>query len=127
MYKRVAGVESDSQLKDVANELKDRYGAAPSAVRNLLAYAALKLQAMHVGATAIERKREIVNIKFSQTATIDLSKLARFVASQPKAQFTPDGTLKFTIKFASAEGILETLRDLLQELEAQEAPATSAP
>ncbi len=122
MYKRVAGVENDSQLKDVANELKDRYGVPPSAVRNLLAYAALKLQAMHVGATAIERKREIVNIKFGQTATIDPGKLARFVASQSKAQFTPDGTLKFTIKFASAEGILETLRDLLQELEAQEAP-----
>jgi hypothetical protein len=42
------------------------------------------------------------------------------VASQPKAQFTPDGTLKFTIKIASAESILETLRDLLEELQAQE-------
>jgi hypothetical protein len=58
-------------------------------------YAALKLQML--GATAIERKREL-NIKFS-----------------------PNATLKFTIKIASAEGILETLRDLLEELEAQEA------
>jgi transcription-repair coupling factor (superfamily II helicase) len=124
MYKRVAGVETGSQLKDVSGELTDRYGPPPSAVRNLLAYAALKLQSMRVGATAIERKREIVNIKFSQTATIDPGKLARFVASQPKAQFTPDGTLKFTIKIASAEAILETLRDLLEELQAQEAAVT---
>jgi len=123
MYKRVAGVETDSQLRDVTAELTDRYGPPPSAVRNLLAYAALKLQAMQVGATAIERKRELVNIKFSQTAAIDPGKLARFVASQRKAQFTPDGTLKFTIKIASAESILETLRDLLEELEMQEAPA----
>ncbi|MGA7684457.1 MAG: transcription-repair coupling factor [Terriglobales bacterium] len=123
MYKRIAGVETESQLKDVSNELIDRYGAPPSAVRNLLAYAALKLQSMRVGATAIERKREIVNIKFAPTATIDPGKLARFVASQPKAQFTPDGTLKFTIKITSAEGILETLRDLLEELQAQEAVA----
>jgi transcription-repair coupling factor (superfamily II helicase) len=126
MYKRIAGVETDSQLRDVSAELTDRYGPPPSAVRNLLAYATLKLQSMRVGATAIERKREIVNIKFSQTATIDPGKLARFVASQPKAQFTPDGTLKFTIKIASAEGILETLRDLLEELEAQEAPAPTS-
>jgi transcription-repair coupling factor (superfamily II helicase) len=124
MYKRIAGVETESQLKDVSSELTDRYGAPPTAVRNLLAYATLKLQSMRVGATAIERKREIVNIKFAQTATIDPGKLARFVASQPKAQFTPDGTLKFTIKIASAESILETLRDLLEELQAQEAPAT---
>jgi len=126
MYKRVAGVETESQLHDVHSELIDRYGEPPSGVRNLLAYAALKLQAMRVGATTIERKREIVNIKFNQTAAIDPGKLARFVATQPKAQFTPDGTLKFTIKIASAEAILETLRDLLEELEAQEAPAPAS-
>lgn len=121
MYKRIAGVETESQLKDVRSELTDRYGEPPNAVRNLLSYATLKLQAMRVGATAIERKRELVNIKFSQKASIDPGKLARFVASQQKTQFTPDGTLKFSIKIASSEGILQTLRDLLEELEAQEA------
>jgi transcription-repair coupling factor (superfamily II helicase) len=120
MYKRVAGVETESQLHDVRAELIDRYGETPRAVRNLLEYAALKLQAMRVGANAIERKREFVNIKFSQTAAIDPGKLARFVASQRGTQFTPDGTLKFSIKIDSAEGILQTLRDLLEELEARE-------
>ncbi|MGA3091847.1 MAG: transcription-repair coupling factor [Terriglobales bacterium] len=123
MYKRVAGVETESQLHDVRSELIDRYGEIPGAVRNLLEYAALKLQAMRVGATAIERKREFVNIKFSANAAIDPGKLARFVASQRGSQFTPDGTLKFSIKIDSAAGILQTLRDLLEELQAQEAPA----
>ncbi|MGB9085632.1 MAG: transcription-repair coupling factor [Terriglobales bacterium] len=123
-YKRVAGVETESQLHDVRSELIDRYGETPRAVRNLLEYAALKLQAMRVGANAIERKREFVSIKFSQTAAIDAEKLARFVASQKGTQFTPDGTLKFTIKIDSAEGILQTLRDLLEELEAREIPAS---
>jgi transcription-repair coupling factor (superfamily II helicase) len=123
MYKRVAGVETESQLKDVASELKDRYGDPPRAVRNLLDYAVLKLQGLRVGATVIERKREVVNIKFRQNAAIDPGKLARFVASQRGARFTPDGTLKFSVRPNSAEGILQTLRDLLEELEAQEAPA----
>jgi transcription-repair coupling factor (superfamily II helicase) len=70
MYKRVAGVETESQLHDVRAELIDRYGETPRAVRNLLDYAALKLQAMRVGANAIERKREFVSIKFSQTARL---------------------------------------------------------
>src|SRR5246127_1743551 len=123
MYKRVAGVETESQLNDVRSELIDRYGETPTAVRNLLAYAALKLQSMRVGAAAIERKREFVNIKFRQNASIDPGKLARFVASQRGTQFTPDGTLKFSIKIDSAGGILQTLRDLLEELEGQAAPA----
>ncbi len=120
MYKRVAGVETESQLHDVRSELIDRYGETPRAVRNLLEYATLKLQALRVGATAIERKREFVSIKFSQTAAIDAEKLARFVASQRGTQFTPDGTLKFSIKIDSAEGILQTLRDLLEELGTRE-------
>jgi transcription-repair coupling factor (superfamily II helicase) len=120
MYKRVAGVETESQLNDVRSELIDRYGETPTAVRNLLDYARLKLQAMRVGANAIERKREFVNIKFSAQAAIDPGKLARFVASQRGTQFTPDGTLKFSIKIDSAGGILQTLRDLLEELEARE-------
>jgi transcription-repair coupling factor (superfamily II helicase) len=126
MYKRIAGVETESQLHDVRGELIDRYGEPPVEVRNLLAYASLKLQAVRVGANSIERKRELVNIKFSQAAVIDPGKLARFVASQPKAQFAPDGTLKFSIKITSPEGILQTLRDLLEELEAREVPTPAS-
>src|ERR1039457_1331438 len=120
MYKRVAGVETESQLHDVRSELIDRYGPPPPPVRNLLDYASLKLLCMRVGANAIERKREFVNIKFSANAAIDPGKLARFVASQRGTQFTPDGTLKFSIKIDSAGGILQTLRDLLEELAAHE-------
>jgi transcription-repair coupling factor (superfamily II helicase) len=125
MYKRVAGVETESQLKDVASELKDRYGDPPLAVQNLLNYAVLKLQGLRVGATAIERKRDLVNIKFRQNAAIDPGKLARFVASQRGSQFTTDGTLKFSIRAGAPDAVLQTLRDLLEELAAQEAPAAA--
>ena len=123
MYKRVAGVETDSQLRDVSNEMTDRYGKPPQAVRNLLEYATLKLAAIQAGAVAIERKRDLVNIKFRQNAAIDPGKLARFVASQRGSQFLPDGTLKFSVKATGVDAILQTLRDLLEELAVREAPA----
>src|SRR5262249_6498960 len=125
MYKRVAGVETESQLRDVSTELTDRYGKPPLPVRNLLEYATLKLAAIQAGVTAIERKRDLVLIKFRQNAAIDPEKLARFVAAQRGTQFTPDGTLKFSIKTTSTESILQTLRDLLEELVARETPATT--
>src|SRR3989475_991301 len=125
MYKRVARVEAESQLTEVSGELQDRYGPPPPAVRNLLDYASLKLLCMRVGVNSIERKRDSVTIKFRQNAAIDPGKLARFVASQRGSQFTPDGTLKFSIKVTSAEAILQTLRDLLEELVVREAPAVA--
>jgi transcription-repair coupling factor (superfamily II helicase) len=116
MYKRVAGVETESQLADVRAELQDRYGDPPSPVRNLLEYAALKLLAIRVGATAIERKRDQVSIKFRQNAEIDPGRLAKFVSSQRGAQFAPDGTLKYVSKAVSPPEVLAQLRGLLEEL-----------
>ena len=126
MYKRVAGVETESQLADVAAELQDRYGEPPPAVRNLLEYASLKLLAVRVGVTAIERKRELMTIKFRENAAIDPGKLAQFVSSQRGAQFTPDGTLKFALKATAAAEVLALLRKILEELAAEVSETASA-
>jgi transcription-repair coupling factor (superfamily II helicase) len=116
MYKRVAGVETEAQLNDVRAELTDRYGEPPAAVRNLMDYATLKLLAVRVGVTGVERKRDIVTIKFRPDAVIDPAKLARFVSSQRGSQFTPDGMMKFSMKATVAEQVLRQLQNLLQEL-----------
>jgi len=126
MYKRIAGVETESQLSDVRAELQDRYGEPPPAVRNLLEYATLKLLAVRVGATGIERKRDVVTIKFRQNAVIDPAKLAQFVSSQRGTQFSPDGMLKFSLNASAAQEVLRRLRTVLEQLAGevpQEAPA----
>jgi transcription-repair coupling factor (superfamily II helicase) len=126
MYKRIAGVETESQLSDVRAELQDRYGEPPPAVRNLLEYATLKLLAVRVGATGIERKRDVVTIKFRQNAVIDPAKLAQFVSSQRGTQFSPDGTLKFSLNASAAQEVLRRLRSVLEQLAGEvplEAPA----
>jgi transcription-repair coupling factor (superfamily II helicase) len=116
MYKRVAGVETESQLTDVASELEDRYGPPPQAVRHLLDYASLKLLCMRVGVNAIERKRDQITFKFRQNAAVDPEQLARFVSAQRGAQFTPDGMLRFTLKATLADDVLRGLRTVLEQL-----------
>ncbi len=116
MYKRIAGVEAERQLADVESELKDRYGEPPLPVQQLLRYAALRLQAVHAGVTGIERKRDLVSVRFRQDAPVDPAKLASFVSSQRGAQFLPDGTLKFQAKGMGARELLEQLQSLLENL-----------
>jgi transcription-repair coupling factor (superfamily II helicase) len=126
MYKRIAGVETESQLANVREELEDRYGQPPAAVANLLEYASLKLQALRVGVTAIDRKRETVSMKFRPDAAIDPAKLARFVSSEPDSQFTPDQTLRFTMKAEGSRDVLNQLRQVLEQLsEVSELASTS--
>ena len=120
MYKRVAGVETEAQLFDVAGELGDRYGTPPPPVRNLLDYAALKLFSQRLGVSQIERRRDAVSIRFAENATVDPERLARFVHGEPGSQFTPAGILKFSLKEKQPEVILTRLKALLEQLAGEE-------
>jgi len=125
MYKRIAGVETERQLSDVEAELRDRYGDPPSPVQQLLRYAALRLQALDAGVTGIERKRDLVSVKFRQDAPVDPVRLAKFVSSHRGAQFLPDGTLKFLAKGLNAQELLEQLQQLLETLIEQKSPSVA--
>jgi transcription-repair coupling factor (superfamily II helicase) len=127
MYKRIAGVESESQLEDVAGELGDRYGEAPTPVRSLLEYAALKVLSQRIGVSQIERKRDAVSIRFTEKATVDPERLAQFVASQAGSQFTPAGILKFTLKEKQPELVLSRLKSLLEQLTGEQQQLTPQP
>jgi transcription-repair coupling factor (superfamily II helicase) len=116
MYKRVAAVEGEDQLADVRQELEDRYGAPPEPVLRLLEYAALRLVCRRAGVAAIERRRDSVQVKFAENAAIEPEKLARFVASELGAQFSPAGVLKFSLKSTQPEEVLARLKSLLEEL-----------
>src|SRR5271157_3981072 len=122
MYKRVAGVETESQLADVAGELGDRYGAPPAAVSNLLEYAALKLLSQRIGVAQIERRREAVSIRFTEKAAVDPEQLARFVAEEPDSKFTPAGVLKFSLKEKQPDQVLVRLKSLLEQLAGDQQP-----
>jgi transcription-repair coupling factor (superfamily II helicase) len=121
MYKRAAGVENESALEDVRKELLDRYGPLPAQVRYLLAAAALKLLCERVGVLTLDRRRDVVTIKFTEQAAVDPESLARFVAQSKGAQFSPGGILKFNLKSTQPEAIIDQLNGLLRELSAETA------
>ncbi|HJW98977.1 MAG TPA: transcription-repair coupling factor [Terriglobales bacterium] len=116
MYKRIAGVEDQDQLADVRSELEDRYGPLPPPVSNLLDAAALKLLSERIGVVGIDRKRDIVQVRFSEKADIEPTRLAQFVSSTKGAQFSPGGLLKFPLRSTGADEVLEQITTLLQEL-----------
>jgi len=89
-------------------------------VRNLLEYARLKLACQRLGVAAIDRRRDQVTIRFTPEAAVDPEKLARFVAGEPGAQFSPTGVLKFSLHATQAEEAMERLQRLLEELAGEE-------
>ncbi len=96
-YKRIAEVESEEKSKEVVDELSDRYGATPDAVRLLLRFSVIKSLAERLGVESIERKPGFLNLKFHAESKTEPSYLMDLVRRIPGSQFTPAGILRLPI------------------------------
>ena len=123
MYKRIAGVDSDRALDEVRAELEDRYGPLPASVEHLLQAARLRIECEKIGVAQVDRKRDQLHIRFTETAAVDPGRLMKLVSRNAKrgAQFTPQGVLKFPLTATKPEEVLAEARTLLEELALQTA------
>ncbi len=116
MYKRIAGIGSAEERAALERELADRYGPPPEPLLNLLEYAALKHAAGRLRVHSIERKRELLSIKFHESAPINPQRLMEFVSARAGAQFTPAGVLQFPMG-PNGAGALAQVKQLFAQLQ----------
>jgi transcription-repair coupling factor (superfamily II helicase) len=121
MYKRIAGAENDKALEDVRAELLDRYGPLPPSVEHLVTAGQLRLECERLGVSQMDRKKDQLQLRFTETAKVDPERLMQLVAKNAKrgAQFTPEGVLKLPIKEGmggNATQVLAEARALLERL-----------
>ena len=116
-YRQIAHA-TDAAARDRAEkELADRYGPVPEAVRNLLQYSALKALAEKIGIEAIDRRHNLLNIKFHKQTRVDPAQLMAIVQQTRGAQFTPAGVLLLPLDGQRSTGeILEFLSAKLEQL-----------
>jgi transcription-repair coupling factor (superfamily II helicase) len=62
-YRRLAGVSSERELEILEAEWKDRFGAPPTSVRNLLRVVRLKLLATELGIAAIRSDTKFIRVQ----------------------------------------------------------------
>ena len=116
-YRQIANA-ADAAARDRAEkELEDRYGTVPEAVRNLLAYSALKTMAEQAGIEAVDRRHNLLNVKFHKETRVDPARLMNMVGKTRGAQFTPAGVLLLPLEGLTAAGdILRFLSEKLEQL-----------
>jgi transcription-repair coupling factor (superfamily II helicase) len=118
LYKRIAGAQDESTLDELITEVNDRFGALPTASKNLfeLAHFRVKATALHI--KKIELLASGARIEFLPNAPIDTAYLIQLVQKQSK-RFRFDGPqhlrLSRPVKEEAADRMLcidELLRDL---------------
>jgi transcription-repair coupling factor (superfamily II helicase) len=118
-YRQIANAADDAARDRAEKELADRYGPVPEAVRNLLAYSALKYLAEKLGVEAIDRRHNLVSVKFHTATRVDPQRLMNIVSKSRGAQFTPAGVLLLPLDGQTGAGeILGSLAEKLRQLQA---------
>jgi transcription-repair coupling factor (superfamily II helicase) len=116
-YKRIADAGDEESSQKVLGELRDRYGAPPEAVLNLLQFSSLKSLAEKLGIETVDRRAGFLNVKFHKESRVDPQRLMSLVSGTPGTQFSPAGVLRIPVEARSGAGeLLNFLRDRLLEL-----------
>ncbi|MCE2489931.1 MAG: transcription-repair coupling factor [Anaerolineae bacterium] len=77
IYRRIAGLTREEEVAEIREELRDRFGALPAAVVNLLYQIELKLLGQSAGATAITLRNNELGIRLPWLPTINREQLQR--------------------------------------------------
>jgi transcription-repair coupling factor (superfamily II helicase) len=118
-YRQIANSSTVEARDRAEKELEDRYGPVPEAVRNLLTYSELKTLAEQIGVEAVDRRHNVLNIKFHKETRVDPARLMNIVSKTRGAQFTPAGVLLLPVDGQTAAGeILRFLGEKLEQLRA---------
>jgi transcription-repair coupling factor (superfamily II helicase) len=114
-YKKVASASTDDRLEEIRNELRDRFGALPQNVENLIRFVQVKRFAQQMGVVSIVREGARAVVKLTATAKVDPNKLLLMIQQDSHVKFSPNGVLTFPLKVQGPEvidAIESTLRGL---------------
>ncbi len=116
-YKKIASATTDPRIEDIRSEMRDRFGALPANVENLLYFVRVKQFAQRLGVISIVRDGARAVVKMTPQAKIDPGKLLSLMQENPAVKFSPSGALSFPLHARGAE-VISVIEGLLQTIAA---------
>lgn len=115
VYRRIAAIKNSYDADDVLDELTDRFGDVPDAVKGLVDVALLRGGAARFGIHEINQKGRKL---FFSLASLDLDRMTR-LAAKMKGRFMLSAGTKpyFTVAIGDTESPLDVIRTVVERLE----------
>lgn len=116
LYKRIASVEDESELRELKIEIIDRFGLLPDPAQNLLTVSEIKLKAASLKIKKIEAGEKGGYIDFNPTAEINPAFLVSLLQSAPRRYGMEGPTkFKFTLPLSDRSARINAVSDLLNQ------------
>jgi transcription-repair coupling factor (superfamily II helicase) len=100
VYRRMAGVRTEDELRKLMEDTRDRYGTPPESIENLAEYAYIRLLADRIGVESLDREGQLVVLKFRPEAKLDPAWLFKLVQDRKDLLLTPPATLRLDLRVA---------------------------
>ncbi|MCR4735695.1 MAG: transcription-repair coupling factor, partial [Treponema sp.] len=83
IYKKIAGITTDSEFEAVLTELSDRFGPIPDEVSSLLALAEIRIICKKLAITSIRERQGEVKVEFGSVSNISIDKIMKLIKENP--------------------------------------------
>jgi transcription-repair coupling factor (superfamily II helicase) len=117
-YKEISSASDEVQLREIIDELRDRYGALPEPAANLFEIMNIKLIAKKASVARIDAGKDRVNITFTAEANISPDRVMVLIKkSRGNTKLIPEYTLQITLPdeafLTAVDAVKKCLRELL--------------
>ncbi|MEP6898458.1 MAG: transcription-repair coupling factor [Rhodanobacter sp.] len=114
LYKRIASVRNEDELRDLQVEMIDRFGLLPDATKQLFALASLKLMATPLGIRKLDFGANGGRITFREKPEIDPMAIIKLIQQLPRV-YKLDGQdkLKITLDLPGASERIRSAQEVL--------------
>lgn len=79
IYKKVASVQTKSELEGMYAELEDRFGPIPDEVCSLLSLAEVRVIAKKLSLSSLKEKQGVVQIEFARVSNVNIDRVLKLV------------------------------------------------
>ena len=117
MYKRIANAADEDSLKELQDEMIDRFGLLPEPSKNLVRITLLKLQAEKLGIKKVDAGPQGGRIEFAADTCVDPLTLIKLIQGAPNRYKFEGATLfKFQVPMERPDERFNTLEALFERL-----------
>jgi transcription-repair coupling factor (superfamily II helicase) len=116
-YKEISSVSDEAELRDIKDELRDRYGVLPEPAENLFEIMSVKLIAKKASVARIDAGKDIVKIIFTEQANISPDRVMVLIKkNKGHIKLIPEYTLQIALPDDSLQTAVDAVKKCLHEI-----------
>ena len=116
IYRRLAVVREDAEIKDLREELEDRFGKVTEPVENLLQVARIRLAAKNLGVRSIQEQNLRIEIIFSDVKKISAQRVIELAKIFRRDMRFIESSQRIFLTFKTKKNLLSRILNVLKSL-----------